>query len=250
MENRKKLALVTGASQGLGACIAHRLAAIGFKVIVNYAHSDVRAEAVAADIRAKNGDAIAMKCDISDEVAVVALFAKVEKEFGGVDVLVNNARINPLSRRPEETDGMWWDRVLSVGLRGAYLCSNEFTKYAEYHKNGRIINVSSCRAHRPNELEAIAYSTSKLAVHCLTRSYAAALAKYGITVNTLAPGMIETENMYKRIGKDGYEAECNNIPLHRAGSCDEIADGVIWAVQNGFMTGETININGGQSYAP
>ena len=91
MENRKKLALVTGASQGLGACIAHRLAAIGFKVIVNYAHSDVRAEAVAADIRAKNGDAIAMKCDISDEVAVVALFAKVEKEFGGVDVLVNNA---------------------------------------------------------------------------------------------------------------------------------------------------------------
>ena len=131
MENRKKLALVTGASQGLGACIAHRLAAIGFKVIVNYAHSDARAEAVAADIRAKNGDAIAMKCDISDESAVVALFAKVEKEFGGVDVLVNNARIDPLSRRPEETDGMWWDRVLSVGLRGAYLCSNEFTKYAE-----------------------------------------------------------------------------------------------------------------------
>jgi len=134
--------------------------------------------------------------------------------------------------------------------RGAYLCCNEFARYAGRHRNGRIVNVSSCRAHRPNELESIAYSTSKLALHCLTRSYAAALARYGITVNTLAPGMIATENMFKRIGRRGYETECGNIALHRAGTCDEIADGLIWAVENGFMTGETININGGQTYAP
>ena len=250
MEERKKVALITGASQGLGACMARRMAEIGYKVIVNYAHSAERAEKVAESIRENGGDALAVRCDVSDEKAVQALFADLEKRFGGVDVLVNNARIDPMSRRPDETDGMWWDHVLSVGLKGAYLCSNEFTKYAEHHRNGRIVNLSSARAHRPNELSAIAYSTSKLAVHCLTRSYAAALAKYDITVNTLAPGMIATENMIKRIGIDGYNAECNNIPLHRAGSCDEIADGLIWAVQNSFMTGETININGGQTYAP
>lgn len=250
MEERKRVALITGASQGLGACMARRLAGLGFRVIVNYAHSTARAEGVAAKIRESGGDALAMRCDISDEPAVIALFAELEARFGGVDVLVNNARIDPLSRRPDETDGMWWDHVLSVGLRGAYLCCNEFTRYAEHHRNGRIVNVSSCRAHRPNELESIAYSTSKLALHCLTRSYAAALAKYDITVNTLAPGMIATENMIRRIGQTGYEEECRHIALGRAGSCDEIADGLVWAVQNNFMTGETININGGQTYAP
>ncbi|MEI3000047.1 MAG: SDR family NAD(P)-dependent oxidoreductase [Victivallis sp.] len=250
MKERKKVALITGASQGLGACMAKRIAELGYLVIVNYAHSPERAGQVVEQIHSAGNRAVAMKCDISDEAAVKALFAELEEKFGGVDVLVNNARVDPLSRRPEETDGMWWDRVMAVGLRGAYLCSNEFTRYADRHRNGRIINVSSCRAHRPNELEAIAYSTSKLALHCLTRSYAAALAKYGITVNTLAPGMIATENMIKRIGRRGYETECGNIALHRAGTCDEIADGLIWAVENGFMTGETININGGQTYAP
>ncbi len=250
MEERRKVALITGASQGLGACMARRIAEKGFLVIVNYAHSPERAETVAAGIRDAGKCAVAMKCDISDEEAVKALFAELEEQFGGVDVLVNNARVDPLSRRPEETDGMWWDHVMAVGLRGAYLCSNEFARYAERHRNGRIVNVSSCRAHRPNELESIAYSTSKLALHCLTRSYAAALAKYDITVNTLAPGMIATENMLKRIGEKGYETECGNIALRRAGTCDEIADGLIWAVENGFMTGETINLNGGQTYAP
>ena len=98
--------------------------------------------------------------------------------------------------------------------------------------------------------EKLLYAVSSLMICVLTRSYAAALARYGITVNTLAPGMIATENMFKRIGRRGYETECGNIALHRAGTCDEIADGLIWAVENGFMTGETININGGQTYAP
>lgn len=250
MEERGKVALITGASQGLGACMARRIAEKGYLAVVNYAHSRERAEKVVTEIRGDGNDAVAIRCDISEEDAVKALFAELEEKFGGVDVLVNNARVDPLSRRPEESDGMWWDRVMAVGLRGAYLCCNEFARYAGRHQNGRIVNVSSCRAHRPNELESIAYSTSKLALYCLTRSYAAALARYGITVNTLAPGMIATENMFKRIGRRGYETECGNIALHRAGTCDEIADGLIWAVENGFMTGETININGGQTYAP
>lgn len=250
MEEKKRTALITGASQGLGACVAARLAKLGFRVIVNYASSTGRAEQVAAGIRETGGDAVPFRCDVSQEKAVEAMFAELEEKFSGVDVLVNNARVDPLSRRPEESDGDWWDRVMAVGLKGAYLCCREFLRYADGHRNGRIVNLSSSRACRPNELEMIAYATSKLGMHSLTRSYAAACAPFGITVNTLAPGMIATENMLKRIGPDGYAAECATIALRRAGSCDEIADGVVWAVENGFMTGETININGGQTYAP
>ena len=250
MMERKRNALVTGASQGLGACIARRLGKEGCFVIVNYAHSAANAERVAESIREAGGEAVAFCCDVSDENAVSRMFDELDTTYGGVDILVNNARVDPLSRRPGESDGMWWDRVMAVGLKGAYLCLDHFFRRAKPRGWGRAINVSSCRAHRANELEAIAYSTSKLGMHCLTRSYAEAAAPFGITVNTLAPGMIGTENMMHRIGQAGYDAECARIPLHRAGSCDEIADGVIWAVQNGFMTGESININGGQHYAP
>lgn len=120
MEERGKVALITGASQGLGACMARRIAEKGYLAVVNYAHSRERAEKVATEIRGDGNDAVAIRCDISEEDAVKALFAELEEKFGGVDVLVNNARVDPLSRRPEESDGMWWDRVMAVG-RAAHI---------------------------------------------------------------------------------------------------------------------------------
>lgn len=246
----KVVALVTGASQGLGAVMARRLAAKGCLVIVNYAHSASKAEAVVGSIRQAGGEAVAYGMDVSDEAAVQTAFADFETRYGGIHVLVNNARVDPLSRRPEQTDGQWWDHVMGVGLRGAYLCCNEFFKYAPKRKWGRVINVSSARAHQPNDLPNLAYSTTKLGVHCLTRSYAAYGAQFGVTVNTLAPGMILTENLMKRLDPAAYERDTKIIALRRPGTMDEVADGLIFLYECGFVTGETININGGQTYAP
>ena len=139
---------------------------------------------------------------------------------------------------------------MGVGLRGAYLCCNEFFKYAPKRKWGRVINVSSARAHQPNDLANLAYSTTKLGVHCLTRSYAAYGARFGVTVNTLAPGMILTENLMKRLDPAAYERDTGIIALRRPGTMDEIADGLDFLYECGFVTGETVNINGGQTYAP
>ena len=246
----KVVALVTGASQGLGAVMARRLAEKGCFVIVNYAHSAEKAESVAEGIRKTGGEAVACKFDVSDEAAVQAAFAEFETRYGGVHVLVNNARVDPMSRRPGQTDGQWWDHVMGVGLRGAYLCCNEFFKYAPKRKWGRIINLSSARAHQPNDLPNLAYSTTKLGVHCLTRAYAAYGAQFGVTVNTLAPGMILTENLMNRLSPADYERDTRIIALRRPGTMDEVADGLIFLYECGFVTGETLNINGGQTYAP
>jgi len=247
---KRKNALVTGSSQGLGRIMAQRLAQEGCFVIVNCAHNRAQAQSVADEINSQGNHAAVCLCDVSDENAVQRMFSELEAQYGGIDVLVNNARLDPMSRKPELTEGEWWDKVMTVNLKSAYLCSLEFCRYAEPRGWGRIINVSSARAYRPAEPSMVAYTVSKLGMHSLTRSFAERCAPYNITVNTLVPGMIATENMMKRIGQSGYDAECGRIPLHRAGTCDEIADGVIWALKNGFMTGESININGGQTYAP
>lgn len=243
-------ALVTGASQGLGAVMARRLAQRGCFVIVNYAHSAEKAEAVVASIRQAGGEAVAYRLDVSDEEAVRSAFAEFESRYGGIHVLVNNARVDPLSRKPGQTDGEWWDHVMAVGLRGAYLCCNEFFRYAPRRNWGRIVNLSSARAHQPNDLPNLAYSTTKLGVHCLTRAYAAYGAQFGVTVNTLAPGMILTENLMNRLDAAGFERDTKIIALRRPGTMDEIADGLIFLFDCGFVTGETVNINGGQNFAP
>lgn len=246
----KKVALVTGSSQGLGKVIAKRLAGEGCFVVVN-CHSNVeRAQAVVDEIKAAGGDGAAYVCDISNPDAIVKMFAELNELYGGVDVLVNNARVDPMSRRPDESEAEWWDKNIAVKLRAPYLCGLEFFKYAEPKGWGRIINVSSARAHYPAEPSMVAYTVGNLGLHALTRSFALRGAPHGITANTLAPGMIGTENLYKRISPERYELEMSMIPLRRAGTCDEVADGVIFALRNGYVTGETININGGMTYAP
>ncbi len=241
-----KTALVTGASQGLGRAIAELLAREGCRVAVNYAHHAENAEAVVAAIRASGGDAFAVGCDVSDEKAVEELFARL----GQVDILVNNARLDPWLRAEGMTEGEWFDRVLAVNLKGAFLTSTAFLKPAIARRWGRIVNISSARAFRPAEPGMIAYGVSKLGMHGLTRAFAEAGALYNVTCNTVAPGMIVTENLSKRISPEKMAEECADIPMQRGGTVDEIADAVLFAIRNGYVTGETININGGMYYAP
>ena len=241
-----KVALVTGSSQGLGRVIAHALARAGARAIVNCADDLARAQAVVEEITSEGGQAEAYCCDITDEAAVAAMFAAL----GPVDILVNNARIDPYFRSPEDTEAQWFTRVLNVNLTGAFICSLAFFEQAQPRGYGRIVNISSVRAFLPAEMNMIAYGVSKLGLHGLTRAFAANGAACGITANTVAPGMIVTENIDKRLTPEMKARESARIPLGRGATCEEVADAVLFVINNAYVTGETININGGMHYAP
>lgn len=243
---RNRVALVTGASQGLGREIAFRLAGAGVRVAVNCAHHIDRAEAVAGAIRDKGFQAFAVQCDVGDEAAVEEMFANL----GEVDILVNNARLDPYFRTPDCGEGEWFAAVMRVNVQGAFLAGRAFLRQAAPRRWGRIVNISSSRAYTPAEPGMEAYNISKAALHALSRSFAAQGAPFGITSNVVAPGMIDTENLRRRLAPEAVKRETERIPLGRAASMSEVADAVLFAAGSGYMTGEVININGGQFYQP
>jgi 3-oxoacyl-[acyl-carrier protein] reductase len=245
-----KVALVTGSSQGLGKVIAEMLAKEGCKVVVNGAHNVAKAQAVADGIKASGLTAIAKCFDVSDEQAVEKAFNEIEAELGPLEILVNNARLDPWLRKPGMTEGQWWDMVMQVNLKGAFICSMALFKRATPRKWGRIVNVSSVRSFLPAEMTMIAYGVSKVGMHAITRAMAHNGAPFGITANTIAPGMIVTENIDKRLTPEMKAKESARVPLGRGATCEECADAVIFPLKNGYVTGETININGGMHYAP
>lgn len=245
----ERTALVTGASQGLGRVIAQALAHAGCRVLVNYAHSRNNALRVVDEIVSAGGHAEECRADVSDEASVRELFARLAVG-GAVDILVNNARLDPWRREPEISEGQWWDQVMVVNLKSAYLCSLCFLEQAKPKGWGRIVNVSSVRAFLPAEPTMVAYGVSKAGMHALTRSFAVQGAPFGITANTVAPGMIATENMDRRLTAERKAEELGRIPLARPATCEEVADAVLFAVCNGYVTGETININGGMFFGP
>ncbi len=241
-----KTALVTGASQGLGRVIAIELAKLGCRIIINYVGENENAEQVKREVEQVGGQAHLACCDVSDEIAVNAMF----RRNAPIDILINNARLDPWLRTNEMSEGEWFDRVMQVNLKGAFLTSLAFVEQAKERNWGRIVNISSVRSFRPAEPNMIAYGVSKLGMHALTRAFAENGAPLGITANTVAPGMILTENVEKRLTAEKKQQELAAIPLGRGATCEEIADAVIFPLCNGYMTGETIHINGGMYYAP
>lgn len=246
MPLKGKTALVTGGSQGIGRVIALKLAGEGAKVIVNCCNSPANAEKVANEITGAGGKAEVYRCDVSDEAAVEQMF----NELGRIDILVNNARLDPWRRTAEMTEGEWWSKVMDVNLKGCFLCSMAFFRKAEKYGWGRVVNIASVRSFRPAEMNMIAYGVSKLGMHGITRAIAHNGAPLGITANTICPGMVTTENINKRLSPEKYKEECAAVPLGRPAESEEIADAVLFVVKNGYVTGETININGGMYYAP
>jgi len=240
-EFQGKTALVTGGSRGLGEAFARLLAKEGCRVVVNYAHGAAAAEKVAAEI-----SGLALPCDISSEKDVAAMFAKI----GDVDILVNNARVDPYMRKPEMTDGEWWDQVMGVNLKGAYLCSKEAFVSMKKNKWGRILNVSSLWAYQPANERMLSYAAAKSAMHAMSRGFANLGAPYGITSNVLAPGLILTELLTSRITPEALEKELSGIPMGRGGTPAEIAEAGLNLMRSGFITGEVVNINGGAFMRP
>lgn len=240
-----RVALVTGAGQGIGRAIATALAARGASVAVNDVRRD-RADRVVDEIVAAGGMAVAAVADVSSRDEVEAMVAGILQRFGRLDILVNGARVEP--PRPEGLScDEWWDRLMAVDLKGAYICSMVAWEPMQRQGYGRVINISSVVALLGKvEDDWIAYSCAKAGLLGLTRSLARRGMRLGITANAVAPDYIETEVMESRWGREKMDAMAAGVPIGRAGRPEEVADAVLFLAQADFITGETINVNGGR----
>ena len=233
-----RVALVTGASRGIGKAIALALAEAGADVAVNYRSRAAEAQAVTTAIHALGRRSTALEADVSDGAAVRRLIDGVEQALGPIDVLVNNAGI-ALRRELEELTEADFDKTLAVNLRSAFLCSQAVWPGMRARHWGRIVNISSGAA-RGAGLVGVHYNASKAGMEGLTRGYAARLAKDGITVNAVAPSLIETE-----MTSANSLASAARIPVGRLGSSEEVAQVVMMVLGNAYMTGQTVQVNGG-----
>ncbi|MBO5524508.1 MAG: 3-oxoacyl-[acyl-carrier-protein] reductase [Roseburia sp.] len=241
-----KVALVTGASRGIGSAIAKSLAREGAFVIVNYNGSKEKAEAVVSEIKAAGGDGVSVQCDVSDFTACGAMIENCIKEYGHIDILVNNAGItrdNLLMKMSEED----FDAVLNTNLKGAFNTIRHMSLYFLKQRAGSIINISSVSGVIGNAGQAN-YSASKAGVIGLTKSVARELSKRGITCNAVAPGFIETE-MTEQMPESAKEAVKQQIPLQRTGKVEDIAETVTFLASEkaSYITGQVISVDGGMS---
>lgn len=240
-EFKEKTVLVTGGSRGLGEAVCRKFAAEGCRVVVNYAHGREAAEAVARSI-----GGTAYGCDISDEAAVETMF----REIGSIDILVNNARIDPYKRNAGMRDGEWWDAVMAVNLKGAYLCGKLALEQMKTKRWGRMVHISSIWAYQPPNERMLSYAAAKSAMHALSRGFAALGAPYGVTSNVLAPGLILTDLCTERLTPEMMQRELDTIPLRRGAAPGEVAEAVFDLAKSGFLTGEVVNLNGGAFMRP
>ncbi len=237
-----QVAIVTGASRGIGRAIALALTAAGAKVVINYASSSTAAEAVVSEIGAQGGEAIALQADVSQSDQVEALVTAVLDKWGRIDILVNNAGITRdtllLRMKPDD-----WQAVIDINLTGVFLCTRAVSKIMLKQRAGRIINITSVAGLMGNPGQAN-YSAAKAGVIGFTKTVAKELASRGVTVNAVAPGFIETDMTH------GLQADeiLKFIPLGRYGQPEEVAGMVRFLAADpaaAYITGQTFSVDGG-----
>jgi len=233
-------ALVTGASRGIGAAVALALAGAGASVAVNYRERADDAETVVAKITASGGRAIAVAADVSQSADVAAMVGRVTEALGPIDILINNAGM-AIVRGVDDLTEAEFDLTISVNLKSAFLCTQAVLPSMRARQWGRIVNISSGAARGAGGIGPH-YNASKAGMEGLTRGYAARLVKQGITVNAVAPSLIETDMMAGRTDL------ARNIPLGRLGQADEVAQSVLMVLGNAYMTGQTVLLNGGMAF--
>ena len=233
-------ALVTGASRGIGAAIAIALAEAGAAVAVNYRERADQADAVVAKIREFGGRATGIAADVSQAAAVAKMVDLASSALGAIDILVNNAGL-AIVRGIDDLTESDFDQTIAVNLKSAFLCTQAVLPAMRAKKWGRIVNISSGAARGAGAI-GVHYNASKAGMEGLTRGYAARLVKEGITVNAVAPSLIETDMMAGRADL------AQRIPLGRLGHPSEVAQAVLMVLGNEYMTGQTIMLNGGMAF--
>ena len=234
------IALVTGGSRGIGAAIVRSLAEAGATVAVNFRERAREADTLVKAISEAGGHAIAIAADVSQSDAVAQMVQRVKSDLGPIDILINNAGI-AIPRGLDDLSEADFDQTIAVNLKSVFLCTQAALPMMRTKKWGRIVNISSGAARGAGSIGPH-YNASKAGIEGLTRGYAARLVKEGITVNAVAPSLIQTDMM------KGQDNLASRIPLGRFGKAEEVAQAVMMLLNNPYMTGQTVAMSGGMAF--
>ena len=240
----KKIIIITGASRGIGREIAKTLAREGYTIIANYNKSEKEAQKLKKELQEENKEIDIYKANIANEEETQEMIKYIIKKYKKIDVLINNAGIDKIQLVTEVTKKDW-DEIINTNLYGTFYISQQAAKNMIQNKQGKIINISSIWGQIGASMEVV-YSISKAGVDGLTKALAKELGPSGIQVNSIAPGFIKTE-MNSNFNEQEINEIKDEIPLQKLGECTDIARCVKWLIEDNYVTGQVIAINGGWS---
>ncbi|MGH9325972.1 MAG: SDR family NAD(P)-dependent oxidoreductase [Terriglobia bacterium] len=242
-----QVALITGASSGIGRATAEAFARAGASVLVNYHKNQKGAEEAVKEIGKMGREAVALQADVTRSAEVTKIVDATLKKWGRIDILVNNAGDLLARRMLADMSEEYWDQIMALNLKSAFLCAHAVWKHMAERKQGSIINVASISGRNGGGPGTTAYAAAKGGMITYTKGLAKELAPYGIRVNAVAPGVIATPYHERYSPPEVFQKFIAGIPLGRAGTSEEVADVILFLASPAarYMTGETVEVNGG-----
>lgn len=246
-----KIALITGASRGIGAATALRAARQGWAVAVNYQGNQAAADAVVQQIRAAGGTALAVQADVADETQVLAMFATIDAQLGRITALVNNAGVVDTTQRVDEMSVARLRRMFDVNVIGSFVCAREAVRRMSTQHGGEggcIVNVSSAASRLGSAHQYVDYAAAKGAIDTFTIGLAREVAAEGIRVNAVRPGLIETDIHASGGLPDRVRDLAHQVPMQRGGTAEEVAEAIVWLMSDAspYTTMSLLDVSGGR----